>query len=163
MEKISALRARRAELLAQLERLDAAIGKYEEWEREVSNMLTDEDVPTHTRHEDPQMDKSPTPMAEFEDAAMSVLNNINRPLMRMPFLEALKQYGVVIGGSDERNTLSARLSRMDGIVNLKGHGYWLADRDYPPAQYAAKLDERTGKSNLTRLAEDLSESEHSEN
>ena len=44
---------------------------------------------------------------------------------------------MVVGGTNELNTLGTRLYRTDWVVNLKGHGYWLRDRDYKPAGHTA--------------------------
>jgi hypothetical protein len=49
--------------------------------------------------------------------------------------EALTEAGVIVGGKDPLNTVASRLSRMKGIINLKGHGYWVEGRAYPPARY----------------------------
>lgn len=149
-DTIAALRAERESLLSRVRMIDAALEKYDAWEREVKELLPRETAVMvarasgHASVAGPDAPEGPpapsdgtTPMAEFEEAIRRVLETADRPLMRGPMLNELHHRGVIVGGADERNTLSARLSRLDWVVNLRGHGYWLRGRDYAPADYGA--------------------------
>ena len=78
-------------------------------------------------------------MAEFVEAVGSILEEAEAPLNRSVLLERLQEAGVDVGGSDPKNTLSARMSRMDDFINLAGYGYWAKHRSFLPAGYTVTL------------------------
>ncbi|MBL4598612.1 MAG: hypothetical protein JKX93_06535 [Rhizobiaceae bacterium] len=68
-----------------------------------------------------------------------ILNEVNIPMPRSKILQALKDRGIVIGGSNPANTLGTTLGRnKDLFINLDGYGYWLITRDCPQVSYYAK-------------------------
>jgi hypothetical protein len=144
--------------------LDKAIAEYEEWERRVAlliptppqdvvrgdftaslPMLRAEGVAKVTEalmslppvgdtpDATPEIRKSS--MEDFEAVSDELFATIDRPLQRKPLLEALEARGLVIGGREPLNTLSARMNRKANVINLKGHGFWRRDRPYQPARY----------------------------
>ena len=134
------LRAKRAELLKQVEEIDAVLRRYAEIEEAAQRLISSgtvrEPVASAKQHDHkPIDDQRPTPMPEFEKQLRAFLEEIAQPISRQALLNALKERGVVIGGANELNTLGTRLHRTPWVVNLKGHGYWLKARDYPQANH----------------------------
>ena len=126
------LRKEREALCNRLARIDAAIEQYESWAESVAELVGGGNAaPVNDR--DGEAVEDPTPIAAFEDEVRTLLERTSVPLKRAEVYEALTQAGVVVGGKNPLNTVASRLSRMDGIVNLRGHGYWAEDRPYPPA------------------------------
>lgn len=153
MSKVDDLREERRLLLKRVEVIDDVLQEYNEWERRVALLLpsSKESAPLDAlavatanalpdvggEHDDVSPTDGPpaTPMPQFLSAVGEILQEIDRPLVRTPFLQALAARGIVVGGRDERNTLSARLNRMTEVVNLPGHGFWAKGRPYAQAGY----------------------------
>src|SRR6056297_1951142 len=129
-DTIRKLRAEREMLQERLSRIDAAIDGYDRWSRDVAGLLGDNVAPIAAAGSSEET--SLTPIAEFEAAVRDLFGRVSAPLKRTEVYEQLTKAGVVVGGKEPLNTVASRLSRMDGITNLKGHGYWLEDRPYPP-------------------------------
>lgn len=158
MSRIDDLMEERRQLQLRIGVIDRAILEYHEWERRVELLL-----PTQGRNA-LRMDAGPTPpttrdvavatvtnallgippqanapkassMEDFTDAVNDLLDQIDRPLQRTPLFEALEARGIVIDGKEPLNTLSARMTRMENVINIKGHGFWRKDRPYAPADY----------------------------
>lgn len=71
-------------------------------------------------------------------AAREIIAVAGKPLDRNRLLRELKAKGVMVGGKRPLANLQNMLWKSKAaIVNLPGHGHWLADRDYPPADYRA--------------------------
>lgn len=156
MDPVEALRREREALEQRIRDIDRAIQEYEAWAQRWRGVLLG-----HTSREEPVLAAPPaepapsvvggsygeaadpapifskrsTPVAEFESKALDLLSEVGEPLNRSQFLEQIEERGVVIGGAEPKNTLSARLSRMREVTNLKGFGYWLRSRPYEPAGY----------------------------
>lgn len=129
---INDLKAERDALRLRLEKIEDAIAQYEEWARSVAELVGADKVPLATvPRDDPSAEQ--TPMAAFEEEVRALFSRVSAPLKRADVYDALTTAGVVVAGKDPLNTVASRLSRMEGIMNLRGHGYWAADRPYPPA------------------------------
>jgi hypothetical protein len=143
MDKIEELRRERARLASRLKVVDEAIAAYAAWETAASAALGS-DPSLRTQHEpeahvaQQTQKRAATPMAEFTREAELVLREAERPLPRTSFLAALEDRGVVVGGADPRNTLSARLARLPDVINITGYGYWHKERPFPPAGYLSE-------------------------
>ena len=164
MSKIDVLKEERRLLQVRIGVIDKAIAEYEEWERRVAlliptpsqdfvrgdvsvglPMLRAEGVAKvtdalmalppvgDTPDAAPKIEQSS--MEEFEAVTDALFATIDRPLQRGPLLEALEARGLIIGGKEKLNTLSARMNRKTNVMNLKGHGFWRKDRPYAPADY----------------------------
>lgn len=139
MDVIAKLREEQQALRARISEIEVLIEEYANWERRVSNVVLHTKV-TNEANDDDQRSITPdlpvTPMNKFEEAVLEALSKADHPRHRTELLADLKAMGIVVGGSDERNTLSARLTRMgDGITNIRGYGYWITGRPYEPAGY----------------------------
>lgn len=170
MSKIDDLKEERRLLQVRIGVLDKAISEYEEWERRVE-LLLPTPAPTAPREAirgeaavmigaatltgngtvvsppvtppvvvEPQKSKE-TEIEEFNAVTNLLLDQIDRPLQRTPLFEALEARGIVVGGKEPLNTLSARMARMDNVVNLKGFGFWKRDRPFAPANYFPQDDD----------------------
>lgn len=165
MNAIEKLQAERQRLVARLAEIDKILGQYQEIQR-IAESYFAKNAP-HTPSTDsvsgpetlpepqcveptkpmmrmPGFRKPKTPMADFEQAVVEMLSEVEEPLDRSALYKALTERDVVIGSPDERsdlNTLSARMSRMkEKIVNVSGYGYWLRERAFPPGGYEPKAD-----------------------
>jgi hypothetical protein len=71
------------------------------------------------------------------DKAEEIIVERNKPVSRSDLFNALKERGIEIKGKEPEMVLSTMLWRMpDRFVRLRGYGYWLKGRPYPPAAYA---------------------------
>lgn len=137
------LKREREALRGRLAKIDTAIEEYERWALSVADLVGRGATPaTH----DPQIEYNdgPAPVAVFEEHVRRLLGEASSPLKRADVYDALKKADVKVGGKDPLNTVAARLSRMQGVTNLKGLGYWAEDRSYPPAGYPAASTSETG-------------------
>jgi hypothetical protein len=75
-------------------------------------------------------------------AVREILAASGKPLGRQTLLHELTARGIVVGGKNPLANLHNMLWRSkEAIVNLPGHGHWLVDADYPPADYRAAARE----------------------
>lgn len=144
-DAITTLRAERTALRARLAKVEAAIAEYDQWAESVAGLLG-EQTPSNTLGSSevfdagetpPQADRNPSSIRDFENATLAVLADADRPIQRGPLLSALERAGITVGGKNPANTMATRLSRMTDITNLRGYGYWLRGRDFPPAGHEA--------------------------
>lgn len=131
---IEALQAERTALRGRLMKIEAAIEEYERWAQSVVQLVSPE-VTQLVSRSNTEAASVQTPISSFEDAVRALLKDATAPLKRVDIHDALVDGGVVIGGKEPLNTVASRLSRMKGITNLKGFGYWAEDRAYAPAGY----------------------------
>lgn len=130
MDIIEKLKAERTELEHRIAKIDELIQEFQAWQARVSSVVGDAIADQQIATEQPQVGEPPrderpvTPMREFEAAVFDVLSEADHPLNRTELLERLQSMGIVVGGSEPRNTLSARMTRMsDRVTNIRGHGY----------------------------------------
>ncbi len=165
MDAITKLRQERAALAARLHQIDNILEKSDELQRLAMRLLPAnyESLPTADSPEEVLSDSvkqvavtedtkpnaakgkpslaSKTPMDIFEANVVDLLKQTDIPLDRADLYSQLVTRGVVIGSAGPKadlNALSARMSRMDGVVNIRGFGYWLVSRDFEPGGYTAK-------------------------
>lgn len=75
---------------------------------------------------------------DVAEAALKIIAERGRPILRDELFELLAAQGVNIHGKDPHMVLSTMLWRMRGkVARIEGCGYWPADRDYRPAGYLA--------------------------
>jgi hypothetical protein len=60
------------------------------------------------------------------------------PIPRNDLFESLESRGIIIRGADPKVVLGTMLWRTEGIIRLRGYGYWLKDRSFGPAGYNPK-------------------------
>lgn len=141
------LRNERDALRARLTRIEAAIEEYDRWARDAAGLVSSSSQTAVTASLPPvkQAQESgaadPTPVAVFEQKTREILEDAPAPLKRTEVYNALAEVGVVLGGKNPLNTVASRLSRMKGVVNLKGQGYWLEERPYAPAGHSGASPE----------------------
>lgn len=160
MNAIEKLRAERQILVERLGEIDKILGQYQEIQRmaesyfatRTANTPSTDSASDPVAFSEPQrvettklmmpmpsVRKPKTSMADFERAVIKVLSEANEPLDRSALYKALIERDVVIGSPDENadlNTLSARMFRMkERVFNMKGYGYWLKERAFPPGGY----------------------------
>ena len=98
-----------------------------------------------------------TPLPVFEKMTLRMFAETDVPLPRGDAYARLQEMGVVVPGVEPPNTMTTRFSRMNEITNLKGHGYWLKSRPYPPAGYEANLADRLYADPEVNREDDLAE------
>lgn len=159
MDMIARLRAERQDLVARLGEIDKILTQYKQIERAAQQLLGDhppvdsramtagpvEPVAPHTPATVPDRAvsaKNKTPIEEFEQAVIDVLQETAAPLNRVQLYDALTDRGIVIGDGDrekELNALSARVYRMTQtgrLTSRRGQGYSLkADGDVDGPRY----------------------------
>ena len=150
-DTIKRLREERAMLRLRLDRIEAAISEYERWAASVADLVgvshvtpvdwpeNDErtPLPNLIKHQD---ERPMSSVQDFQDAVTLILEEAQKPYSRSELREALARMDVVVGGKDPTNTMATRLSRMENVTNIRGHGYWIAGRSYPPADYFPETD-----------------------
>lgn len=134
-ERLRALDSEAAALRQELELLDKAILVTKRYGGEVANddfrghteiasTITVRKRPRNSSHE------------EVGDAALRVLAEAKAPMSRGDLFAAVMEQGVTIEGQDPEVVFSTMMWReRERVVNLKGHGYWPADRPYEKAGY----------------------------
>lgn len=152
MNVIARLREERQGLVARLDEIDKILTQYEQIERAAQRLLggrppIDSQVmtPETVEHVAPLMpvasldrtvsSKNKTPIDEFEQAVIDVLEETAAPMDRVQLYDALTERGIVIGDGDrekELNALSARVYRMTQagrLTSRRGQGYSLKTDD----------------------------------
>lgn len=142
---IDGLKAERDLLRSKLARIEAAIDDYNRWAENVAD-LVGSDVAPALFEADGKPDAKQTPMTEFEAQVREILERVPDPLKRNEVYDELVKAGVVVGGKEPLNTVASRLSRMKGVINLKGFGYWPEGRPYARAGYPVAENEPTQSS-----------------
>ncbi|KWV43855.1 hypothetical protein AS026_19490 [Rhizobium altiplani] len=77
---------------------------------------------------------------EIAKISREIIEASDAPVSRAALFEALADRSIIISGKNPHMVLSTMLWRAgaeEGIINLKGYGYWLKDRDYPEGNYRA--------------------------
>jgi hypothetical protein len=76
------------------------------------------------------------PKEEIAEFTRQLIMKHNAPVNRGAIMVALEDFGVRLEGNKPEMVLSTMLWRMqDRVVRLRGHGYWLTEKDYDPAGY----------------------------
>lgn len=113
---------------------DAALADAERWSQfvamysEISGVQTTARAsapatkPSGTIRERPQSTRGGA-LAATEKVAIDALRAAGKPLQTRDLLVALEAAGVEVGGKDPASTLSARLSRADGLENVRPYGW----------------------------------------
>ena len=147
MGKVEDLRAERKRLEERIGAIERVLEEYDAWERRAASLFPAKDeVPPESERSVEAKDevvtnaRKPTPMPEFTAAVFDVLTTAEHPMVRTQVLEALEARGIVVGGAEARNTLSARLNRMEGITKITGRGFWRKDRPYDDANRTLNVD-----------------------
>ncbi|WP_291337988.1 hypothetical protein [Albidovulum sp.] len=137
MEPIERLKAERRELIARLSKIEAVIGQHEALQRQVEELLSGEHYqsPKPNRPASKSSDQGESPerrvtadVAEFERAVREILLVAQGPMDRNELYKVCIERGVQIGGKEPLNTLASRMSRMNGVSNIRGKGYFLTER-----------------------------------
>ncbi len=140
MNAIEQLQRERENLQSRIGEIDVLVSEYQKWEdrvaavvgRKASDILTDNVNQTNAKENavsDVDGGPKPSPKEDFEAAVQLILGTSQTPLDRTVLLNELRENGIRVGGADERNTLSARLSRLPYVVNVRGKGYTLKARE----------------------------------
>ncbi|MDP3861220.1 MAG: hypothetical protein Q8Q63_06505 [Phaeovulum sp.] len=138
MSNLERLKSERERLLKRLNELNAFLSEYDSLEARAEALLSadaQDAVPVGGASTAPAKraqggsPRSVSPEIErFEVATREILSAATTPLDRTNLLELLAERGVMVGGLDPKNTISARLSRMSGVSSARGIGYWLSQR-----------------------------------
>jgi len=171
MSHVDRLRAEKFKLERRLKEIDALVLEYEALERKMQRILYSEaqnvdDVAadssivapqernvqsrTHTRARSEDV-------VRFEKFALRLLAEAVGPVDRNFVLARARDEGIPVGGDNEANTVSARLSRMEGVTSKRGVGYWLQGREaefFPSEPVASSYDHSPsakGKSDLSDI------------
>ena len=143
MDNLTRLQTERRALASRLQEIDALLDDYKLWEARVASVIDNasaiavESKPARTPRKGHNQG---SPMQDFMEAVANILSMSDRPMDRSSLLQALVAANIDVGGEDPKNTLSARLSRMDNVVNVKGLGYWPKDRPLPKDDIASDDD-----------------------
>ena len=80
---------------------------------------------------------------EVADVAREVLLERGKPMGRDDLFAAVSDRGITIHGKKPQVVFQTMMWRMqDVIVNIKGHGYWPADEDFPDGDYYALIGQK---------------------
>lgn len=141
MNVIEQLQHERESLQSRISDIDILVAEYKKWEdrvavvvgRKAADILTENFKPTNAAENtvsDIDGGPEPSPKEDFEAAVQLILETSQTPLDRTVLLNELRENGIRVGGVDERNTLSARMSRLPYVVNVKSQGYTLKSREH---------------------------------
>lgn len=120
MDIFAKARAKRAELLEQLQRIDTFL--------EVAETLAaDPDVESHEEVKLTPETVGPL-VQQTRNLVASILRETGRPMGREELLGALRQHGHVIDGKDPGGVLYTRLYRAPELILLRGMGWELKER-----------------------------------
>lgn len=88
-------------------------------------------------HDTAKSQKNKNPKKEYvAEQTARIIESVGRPMSRSELFKSLKDRGIHLHGKNPEMVLSTMLWRStDTIVRLQPHGYWLADKPYPPAGY----------------------------
>ncbi|PWR02378.1 hypothetical protein DKT77_12640 [Meridianimarinicoccus roseus] len=136
--------AEREALQARLQKIDTAIADYQRWVSSVADLVGADKVPASGERFNVTATEQQATISEFEDAVIALFDTAQKPLKRTEVFEELTKAGLVVGGKDPLNTVASRLSRMQGITNVRGHGYWAAHRPYLPAGHEGERGDPSG-------------------
>lgn len=157
MGAIENLLDERRQLSERIKAIDAVVAEYEAWERRASSLLSGHGEPMIAPAQSEPVsrmanqqstsvlirstNKAVTPMPEFLAAVDAILDVTETPLDRNVLLATLEGKGVVVGGADPKSTLATRMTRLQGVTNIRGYGFWRRSRAFPPAGYAPALSQ----------------------
>lgn len=71
-------------------------------------------------------------------AARRIIEEAGEPIERFMMYQHLSALGLTVDGANPEKTLSTmlwRMSKAENIIHLRGHGYWLGERPYAPANW----------------------------
>lgn len=137
MDLFEQLRKERGELLARLSKIESVLTEHAALQRKVGELLGAEHpaiVRTASRTSKPSIHSESSgrrvsaEVAEFERAIHEILSLAPRPLDRTDLLEICVKRNIHVGGKDPINTLASRMTRMVGVTNVRGQGYFLESR-----------------------------------
>lgn len=137
MDAIERLKAERAALVSRLATIDAVIAEHAALQRKVESLLSMDakDVvgnppkAAKSGGESESGIRRVTPeVAAFEQGIRDILRVTPHPLDRNELYAQCLSRNIFVGGKEPLNTLASRMSRMDGVTNVRGQGYFLEDR-----------------------------------
>ncbi len=149
MDAVAKLKREREALMERLAKIERALDEYTEWEKRVAGLVAAVNLPEQqrstldpTEYDDDALTPSEqsTPSHVFEERLREILESLEEPITRKALLLELRARNVVVGGKNELNTLGTRLYRTPWVENIKGHGYWLSERDYAAAEYVGRQE-----------------------
>lgn len=137
MDAIERLKEKRALLSAQLEKVDAAIAQHEFLQQVIDDLLADGDnqspkrptsITKYSVKAESDRRRVSNDVAEFERGIRDILLIAHQPLDRTELLKICVERNIPVGGQEPLNTLASRMSRMPGVTNIRGKGYFLSER-----------------------------------
>lgn len=152
MELIERLKAERSALIARLSKIEAIVAEHDALQQKVAALLAeqgkDTDQPTaaptiSSRDRESRGRRVTAEVADFESAIFEILRVTTKPLDRNELLEICQERGISVGGKDPLNTLGARMSRMGGVTNVRGQGYFLESRVAELSNSASESEQST--------------------
>lgn len=137
LDAIERLKAERTELIARLSKIEAVIAQHAELQRSVEELLAGApkivaSVGSATAKSSASAESAgrrvTADVADFERAIREILSVAQEPLDRNELYKICVDRNIPVGGKEPLNTLASRMSRMDGVENIRGKGYFLKDR-----------------------------------
>ena len=134
MDAIERLKAERTELIARLSKIEAVIAQHAELQRSVEELLAGGPkivaaVGVATAKSSASAESAgrrvTADVADFERAIREILRVAQEPLDRNELYKICMDRNIPVGGKEPMNTLASRMSRMDGVENIRGKGYFL--------------------------------------
>jgi hypothetical protein len=99
--------------------------------------------------------------AKFTTLAKKAIEETGKPMTRTQLLRWFEKNGTPVPGVDANRNAGTKLWRARHVlVNIRGAGYWLRDRDWPAAGWIAKIRDEEA---FARAEEDAEMSEIDEN
>jgi hypothetical protein len=107
-------------LQAEIQELDEFIGLYER----VSKRLGGSEPPTAIASGIEAALNKPTPQRQLHEMVFQILESEKRALTTSALHDKLVERGAIIGGQNPVGNLGAKLSYAEGLMNIKGTGWW---------------------------------------
>lgn len=137
MDAIERLKAERTELIARLSKIEAVIAQHDELQKSVEELLAGgpkivaaagvANAKSSATAESGNR-RMTAEVADFERAMREILRVAQKPLDRNELYKICVDRNIPVGGKDPLNTLASRMSRMEGVENIRGQGYFLKHR-----------------------------------
>ena len=116
-------------------RAERFIADWEEFSGKKAPRVVSPHLPDDEAAQKPKKPKNPR-KEHVVGVAREVVQAAGKPLTRDELFEQMPKHGVIIEGQDPPVVFQTMLWRMKSrLIHLKGHGYWLPERPWGPADY----------------------------
>jgi len=126
---------KKASLTAQLTEVEAFLKALTQYSKLDPKAATA--PPIAAAHNPPRKRPQNPPREQVLEVVAEALERAGRPMQLREIFEAVTAAGINLQGTDPSAVLGTMIWRARArFANIKGYGYWFADRPYAPAGYA---------------------------